>query len=223
MTSLLPASLCSTILALPTSAPAMPDAQTAGKWLDRGIEWFKQIPQGWLIYAVLIGVALLVLRRLLGGLGRAWRRNKPVNINPKLAKYNVDKAEVARQQRELSHQIEATSTGRHLAGYRIIRQVEAVFVEGYATPEDALIALKATAAERRGQRRAQPADESDDGGAVYGQRRCRRGRAHARHPSAKRPGEPASPASAPTGAPDIAAPSQAGGCPLSLDAPASAG
>ena len=148
MTSLLPLNLYSMLLAAPTSAPAMPDAQTAGKWLDRAIAWFKEVPREWLIYAVVIGVALIVLRRVLGGLGRAWRRSKPVNINPKLAKYNVDRAEVARQQRELAVQIEATSTGRNLAGYRIIRQVEAVFVEGYAAPEEALIALKAAAAER---------------------------------------------------------------------------
>src|SRR5690606_5665105 len=32
--------------------------------------------------------------------------------------------------------------------FRLVRQVEAVFVEGYRTPEDAIVALKAAAVER---------------------------------------------------------------------------
>jgi len=65
-----------------------------------------------------------------------------------LQKYNVDHSELDRQRREQARLIVATSTTTRLAGFRIVRQVEAVFVEGYRTPEEALIALKAAAADR---------------------------------------------------------------------------
>ncbi|MEP0844683.1 MAG: hypothetical protein HRF43_18440, partial [Phycisphaerae bacterium] len=93
-------------------------------------------------------VVLLVLRAVLRALGRLLRARRPVNIHPRLAKYNVDHAELDRRRRELAGLIVATSTGNRLAGFRIVRQVEAVFVEGYRTPEEALVALKAAAVER---------------------------------------------------------------------------
>ncbi|GMU24504.1 MAG: hypothetical protein AMXMBFR13_45780 [Phycisphaerae bacterium] len=102
----------------------------------------------WAIWAFLALVALLILQRAGRGLSRAIRRRRAPMIHPKLQKYNIDHAELDRQRRELAAGIVATSTGSRLAGFRIVRQVEAVFVEGYRTPEDAVIALKAAAAER---------------------------------------------------------------------------
>lgn len=104
--------------------------------------------QPYVIPAVIGLIALLVLRRVWGGISRAVRRRKTPTIHPKLQKYNVDHAALDRQRREQAVKIVATSTGNRLAGYRIVRQVEAVFVDGHRTPEEALIALKAAAAER---------------------------------------------------------------------------
>lgn len=99
-------------------------------------------------WGVLTILVLAALRALLRGLSRRVRRRLVApTINPKLAKYNVDHAQLDRARRKLAEQILATTTGGRLAGYRIVRQVEAVFVDGLRTPEDALIALKAQAAE----------------------------------------------------------------------------
>ncbi len=40
----------------------------------------------------------------------------------------------------------ATSSGGELAGFRVVRQVEAVFVDGFRRPEEAVEGLKAVAA-----------------------------------------------------------------------------
>lgn len=104
--------------------------------------------RSWIIYIVAALVGLYVVQRVLGGVMRAIRRRRPPVIHPRLAKYNVDHAELDRQRHEQAKAIVATSTGNRLAGFRIVRQVEAVFVEGYRTPDEAIVALKACAAER---------------------------------------------------------------------------
>lgn len=115
--------------------------------------WISKIPlpdpyKRYVVYALAALVALVILKRVLGVVSRAVRRSQPPTIHPKLQKYSVDQAEEARKQRELAVGVIATSTGNRLAGFRIVRQVEAVFVEGLKTPEDAVIALKATAVQR---------------------------------------------------------------------------
>ncbi len=101
---------------------------------------------------VIGGFALLIVvligRRIIRKVREAMRRRRPAVIHPNLQRYNQDYAELDRQRREDAAKIIATSTGNRLAGYRIVRQVEAVFVDGFRTPEDALIALKAAAAQR---------------------------------------------------------------------------
>ena len=111
--------------------------------------------QEWLVTnrAVLVWIVagLLVLwffQVLAGRLLRRFRRLRPPRIHPRLAQYNIDHAELDRHRREQAKLIIATSTGARLVGYRIVRQVEAVFVEGFRSPEDALIALKAEAVQR---------------------------------------------------------------------------
>ncbi len=115
--------------------------------------WLERIPipepyRRYALYALAGLAALLILQRVAGAVGRAIRRSRPPTIHPKLQKYNVDSAELDRKRRELAVKVIATSTGGRLAGFRIVRQVEAVFVEGYRTPEDAIVALKAAAVER---------------------------------------------------------------------------
>lgn len=46
----------------------------------------------------------------------------------------------------LARRIIASSTTRSIAGFTIVRQIEAVFTDGHATPPDAVEALKAVAA-----------------------------------------------------------------------------
>lgn len=128
---------------------APPDAEPAVPVTD----WLDRIPippeyRAWVVGGAIILLILLVLRKLWAGIGRAIRRRRPPNIHPNLQKYNVDHAEIDRKRRELAVGILATSTGARLAGFRIARQVEAVFVEGFRSPEDAIVALKAAAVEK---------------------------------------------------------------------------
>lgn len=102
----------------------------------------------YLFYALGALVGLLVLRSIWRRIWRAIRRSRPAQIHPSLQKYNVDYAELDRKRRETAVGVVATSTGSRLAGFRIVRQVEAVFVEGFRTPDEALTALKALAVER---------------------------------------------------------------------------
>jgi len=117
-----------------------------------GLDWFRglvqKVPTNVWILIICVVVGWIVLRRILSVLLRQIRGSRPPRIHPSLQKYNVDRVELQRRQRELSAAIVTTSTSSRLAGYRLVRQVEAVFVEGFSTPDDALIALKAAAVER---------------------------------------------------------------------------
>jgi uncharacterized protein YbjQ (UPF0145 family) len=123
------------------SAPAAPD----------GSSWWEAVPaewRPWILWGALLLLALIILRAVVNRIGAALRRHRAPTIHPNLQKYNVDHAQLDKQRREDAAKIVATSTGGRLVGYRIVRQVEAVFVEGYRTPEEATIALKAAAAQR---------------------------------------------------------------------------
>lgn len=117
----------------------MPDFLQA--LLDRLPEPFRS----WVLPAIGLILFLLVIHWIWRSFTRAFRRRRGPTIHPRLQKYNVDHAAVQAERRELARGIVATSTGNRLAGYRVVRQVEAVFVEGLQTPEDALVALKAQA------------------------------------------------------------------------------
>lgn len=136
--------LAAVLAQVPTTQSVDPVKETAHSLLQR----LLGVPRQAWIALVAVVVAWIVLARLWRGLRRWARRGRPAQIHPSLQRYNVDWAEVQRRQRELAVGIIATSTSNRLAGYRLVRQVEAVFVEGYTSPEDALIALKAASVER---------------------------------------------------------------------------
>lgn len=114
------------------------------KWLIEVLVRYRPL----LVWAVVVGLVLLILRGLWRRVARRVRRLRSPRIHPQLQKYNIDHAELDRKRRAQALTIVATSTSARLAGFRLVRQVEAVFVEGYRTPEEALTALKAAAAER---------------------------------------------------------------------------
>lgn len=133
---------------LPAQVPAAESADQARAWLDYLLDLVIRVPTSVWIVIVGVGIALIVLRRIIATIWRRIRLSRPACIHPSLAKYNVDRVELQRRQRELASGVVATSTSNRLVGYRLVRQVEAVFVEGFSSPEDALIALKAAAVER---------------------------------------------------------------------------
>ena len=78
---------------------------------------------------------------------RKWlRRRRPPTIHQKLQKYQPSGDDFAAKRRAESEKIIATSSGSELVGYRVVRQVEAVFVDGFRRPEEAVEGLKAVAA-----------------------------------------------------------------------------
>lgn len=93
-----------------------------------------------------VATAFLVVVFVVKRAAATIRRRRPAApLHPNLSRYGgLSDAEVARQREEASR-IVATSSSDRIAGYEIIRQIETVFVEGYRTSEEALLALKAAA------------------------------------------------------------------------------
>ncbi|HNQ23675.1 MAG TPA: hypothetical protein PKK06_11330 [Phycisphaerae bacterium] len=103
----------------------------------------------WQFKLLVVLVAAFVLVRLGRRLRRAWRRRRPVTLHPKLQKYAgyaEPDEKLKAQRRAAAGRIVATSSTSSIAGYEIAEQIEAVFVEGFPRPEDALEGLKAAAA-----------------------------------------------------------------------------
>jgi uncharacterized protein YbjQ (UPF0145 family) len=98
--------------------------------------------------AVVVLLGLLILTRMLGGVRRILRRRRPAKLHPKLQQYSGRTETDLKAERLDAAKIVATSSTVAVAGYEIIRQIEAVFVEGLRTQEEAIIALKAVAARR---------------------------------------------------------------------------
>lgn len=98
--------------------------------------------------AIAVGVlfALVVVQRV----RRALRRRRAPRVHPKLAKYGGRSEEQINADLEASRKIIATSSTGVVAGYKIVQQIEAVFVDGSRSPDDAILALKATAGRRGG-------------------------------------------------------------------------
>jgi hypothetical protein len=103
------------------------------------LDWTKKL----LLIAGL--VALLVAFWAARKIRRALRRRRPARLNPRLATYGGP-TEVSQVRRAEASKIIATSSTDRIVGYEIIRQVEAVFVEGFRRPEEALEGIKAAAA-----------------------------------------------------------------------------
>lgn len=76
---------------------------------------------------------------------RFFRRRRPARIHPNLQKYQPAE-DLADMRRNEADKIVATSSAGEIVGYRIERQIEAVFVDGFRKPEEAVEGLKAVAA-----------------------------------------------------------------------------
>ena len=108
----------------------------------------------WLLLGLAL-VTLLILMKVYRRLRRIMRRRRPVRLHPKLQKYgstgwnpvpHEPTEELTAQRRAEAEHIIATSSTEAIAGYEIMEQVEAVYVDGFIRPEEALEGLKAVAA-----------------------------------------------------------------------------
>jgi len=106
-----------------------------------GIPWLTQDRLIWILAAL---VAMAVIQRIL----RIIRRSRPAKLHPNLQKYGGRNEDEQQADLDASLKILATSSTPTVAGYRIVRQIEAVFVDGCRAPTEAVTALKAAAARR---------------------------------------------------------------------------
>ncbi len=116
-------------------------SEDAASWFDFGDGRLTA-----LIVLVGFAAAIVMVRRV----RLFFRRRRPPRIHPKLQKYGeqygpVDEVVAAKRRAEAAHIIATSSTGA-IAGYDLVEQVEAVFVDGFRRPEEATEGLKAAAA-----------------------------------------------------------------------------
>lgn len=108
-------------------------------------DWLDLKP--WKIIALF---SLLMVWWLIRKIQLFIRRRRPARIHPKLQKYGQHYGEpdekLTAQQRMEAEKILATSSSHTIAGYNLIEQVEAVYVDGFRRPEEAIEGLKAVAA-----------------------------------------------------------------------------
>jgi len=98
--------------------------------------------------AVYLVLGLVVVWWIVRRVDRFRRSRRPAVIHPQLMKYAQHSPELVARRRELASQIIATSSTDRVAGYEIVRQIEAVFEDGHRSPGEAVEAVKAAAAER---------------------------------------------------------------------------
>ncbi len=97
----------------------------------------------WIVIAIVVLFGLVLVQRVLAAIRR---RRAPSQLHPRLARFSGKSDADLDADRKAAALIDATSSTNCIAGYELVRQVEAVFVEGYRTPEEAVIGLKAAAA-----------------------------------------------------------------------------
>ncbi|MGE0480154.1 MAG: hypothetical protein AB7Q17_06735 [Phycisphaerae bacterium] len=98
---------------------------------------------------LLIGGAALVVLLSVAGLWRRTResraaRRRQSEIRRHYGQMQMQQAELER----LASRIIATSSTGQITGFELVRQIEAVFTDGHASPSKAAEALKALAAEK---------------------------------------------------------------------------
>jgi hypothetical protein len=96
---------------------------------------------------VRVAAVVLLLVWIVIRVRQGLRRRKPTVIHPKLKKYQPDPGVdvIAERQREAA-KIVATSSTSRITGYRVERQIEAIFVDGFRRADEAVEGLKAVAA-----------------------------------------------------------------------------
>jgi len=133
------------------------DTQAITDQLHEGLDLIKQEDphtwfdvHGWQFKTLLILVATALVLWTYRRLIRTIKRHRKPRLHPKLQKYGEGYGEpspkLLAQRRTEAEKIVTTSSTPTVAGYEILEQVEAVFVDGFSRPEDALEGLKATAA-----------------------------------------------------------------------------
>ncbi|MBW7906999.1 MAG: hypothetical protein LC135_11775 [Phycisphaerae bacterium] len=108
------------------------------------------MPDAWVVAWVAGGVCVVVLAVAI----RWWQRRREAAYDARRrAELRESRGYLYMQQQELERlaaRIIATSSTATIAGFQIVRQIEAVFTDGHISPTRAVDVLKALAAEKGG-------------------------------------------------------------------------
>ncbi|MCC7291671.1 MAG: hypothetical protein IT449_06390 [Phycisphaerales bacterium] len=131
--------------------PSLPEVPPVETLKGAGQDFWAELDSDKLWY--LLGLVCVLVAFWLTRKGlRFIRRRRPAKLHPKLQRYGDASADAsspldlaARRHAEAAR-IVATSSTAEITGYDIIEQIEAVYVDGFRKPEEALEGLKAVAA-----------------------------------------------------------------------------
>ncbi len=125
------------------------EAAEVGKELVKETDW-SAFMDDWRFKLLLALIGAWVLIWAGRKVRRAIRRRRPPKIHPLLQKYGGQpdprQEKVAAARRKQAMHIVATSSTPAITGYELVEQIEAVYVDGFRSPEEALEGLKSAAA-----------------------------------------------------------------------------
>ena len=101
------------------------------------------------IIAMLVGCAALIVLSIIGRIRRRLSdalQSKRIRGAVREQRHYLERRQAELEQ--LAGRIIATSSTDSIIGFSLVRQIEAVFADGHPTPEQAVLALKAIAAEK---------------------------------------------------------------------------
>ena len=98
-----------------------------------------------IILALAFGAAILIVLRVVRLITNVARRARPVKIHPRLQKYAEPTAAQRAESEKDAAKILTTSSRAEIPGYVTVKQIEAVFVDGFREPNEAILGLKAAA------------------------------------------------------------------------------
>lgn len=111
------------------------------------LEWLNS--QDPVVQLTIMAAAALIVLALLGALLRAWREGRAdAARRAQVRRTQAAVQEQLEEQERLALRIVATSSTRTIAGFAVVRQIEAVFTDNHQTPAKAVEALKAAAARK---------------------------------------------------------------------------
>lgn len=102
-----------------------------------------------IVIAIVCAAIFLVVLALVGRVVSAWRDSRRLAARRAEIRSQQQLAALAQQEFDtLARRIVATSSTGAIAGFEIVRQIEAVFTDGHPSPARAVHVLKAIAADR---------------------------------------------------------------------------
>ena len=104
-----------------------------------------------LVGGIVLAAAGLVLLIVVASIWRRWRENAADARRRKELRHTYDQVQLRKlERRRLAERVIATSSTGSIAGFVLVRQIEAVFAEGQRSPAEAVEVLKALAAQKGG-------------------------------------------------------------------------